>query len=74
MNEDRIKEQLLKENDHFREMYEQHQIFEKELRKLANKAYLSEEDKIKEKEIKKKKLALKDKMYFLMDQYSKARK
>ena len=74
MEEDKIKEQLLKESEEFREAYEEHQKHEKELRNIGRKSYLTEEDQIKEKNIKKKKLALKDKMYYLIDQYKKSHK
>ncbi|MBN1271795.1 MAG: DUF465 domain-containing protein [Candidatus Aminicenantes bacterium] len=74
MEEDKIKERLLKENEEFRKAYEEHQKHEKALRIIGKKPYLTEEDQIKEKNIKKQKLALKDKMYYLIDQYKKTHK
>lgn len=73
MEEKELKEIMLKESDEFRETYQQHQKYEKILEKLKKKGFLSDEEKLKEKEIKKKKLALKDKMYYLMSEFRKSR-
>ena len=72
MLEKEIKERLLKENKDFKKIYEFHQECEKKLKKFQQKSYLSEEEKLEEKELKKKKLSLKDKMYYLMTQYRKS--
>lgn len=73
MEEKELKEIMLKESDEFRETYQEHQKYEKILEKLKKKGFLSDEEKLKEKEIKKKKLALKDKMYYLMSEFRKSR-
>jgi uncharacterized protein YdcH (DUF465 family) len=39
---------------------------------LKTKSYLTESERQEEKELKKKKLILKDKMYFLMSEYKKS--
>lgn len=69
MQEKELKELLLKESEEFREANRLHQEYEKKLEKFRNKSFLTEEEKLKEKELKKKKLALKDKMYYLMTKY-----
>ncbi|MFB0564904.1 MAG: DUF465 domain-containing protein [Candidatus Aminicenantaceae bacterium] len=74
MEEKELREIMLKESEEFKKIQQQHQEYEKELERLSAKTYLSEEDKLREKELKKKKLALKDKMYFLMRKYKKSQK
>ncbi|MFW6159815.1 MAG: DUF465 domain-containing protein [Acidobacteriota bacterium] len=72
MEEKRLKEILLKESDEFKKAYQEHQVYEKELEKLAQKDFLTPQEELKEKELKKKKLVLKDKMYILMSRYNKS--
>ncbi len=72
MREKELKERLLKENEEFRKANRLHQQYEKKLDKLKAKNFLTEAEKQQEKEMKKKKLALKDKMYFLMTEYKKS--
>lgn len=74
MQEKEIKELLLKENKEFKKAYEQHQRHEKELEKLKGKSFLTEAEGLKEKELKKKKLTLKDKLYYMMTKYRKTLK
>ncbi len=69
MEEKELKKRLLKENEEFKKNYELHQKCERRLEELNRKNFLSDEEKLEEKELKKKKLALKDRMYYLMIQY-----
>jgi len=71
MDEQRLKEFLLEENEEFRRSYEEHQQLEKELEELIKKEYLTAEEELKEKQLKKRKLALKDQMYLIMENYRK---
>jgi len=68
MDETELKELLLRESEEFRKLHEEHQSCESKLEGLAAKGFLTEEDKLEEREIKKRKLALKDRMYVLMAQ------
>lgn len=72
MEEKELKKIMLKQSQEFRKAYQEHQKYEKALIELTKKNFLSDEDKLKEKELKKKKLALKDKMYFMMIEYRKS--
>lgn len=72
MREEELKKLLLKENEEFRKASKLHQQYEKKLEKLKAKSFLTEAEKQEEKELKKKKLILKDKMYFLMSEYKKS--
>ncbi|UCE40321.1 MAG: hypothetical protein JSV17_12765 [Candidatus Aminicenantes bacterium] len=72
MEEKEIKERLLKENQEFRKAFDQHKKLEKKLSQFHTKSHLTEEEKMKEKQIKKNKLLLKDKMYHIMTAYGKS--
>ncbi len=69
MNEKEIKEILMKENQDFRKIAELHTKCEKELDELKRKNWLSTEEEVREKELKKKKLSLKDRMYKMISEY-----
>lgn len=66
---DEVKEILLKENQDFRELAQQHQSFEKRLSELAELNYPSDEEILEESALKRKKLAVKDEMYTMMNEY-----
>ncbi len=72
MREKELRELLLKENEEFKKANKQHQQYDKKLEKLKAKNFLTEEEKQEVIELKKKKLALKDKMYYLMTEYKKS--
>ena len=72
MREKELKELLLKENKEFRKANQLHQQYEKKLEKLKAKSFLTEAERQEEKELKKRKLALKDKMYYMMTEYKKS--
>ncbi|MCI0409002.1 MAG: YdcH family protein [Acidobacteria bacterium] len=59
---DAIKELLLRENEEFQRLSQQHHDLESRLLVLSSRSFLSEEEKLEEVTLKKQKLALKDKM------------
>jgi len=59
---DELKAELIKTDDEFRRLYEEHQAYERRLQAINQKSLLSQEDEIEEKKIKLHKLALKDHM------------
>lgn len=69
MGENSLKERLKQENQEFRKALELHQKYEKELDLYKQKKYMTEDEKLYEKEIKKKKLKLKDKMHLMLEEY-----
>ena len=71
MDDVKIKAALRGESEEFRRMEEKHHQYEQELEAIANLTFLSPEQQIKKKELKKRKLQLKDKMYELMLNYQK---
>ncbi len=72
MNEKELKERLLLENEEFKKLYEEHQAYERKLNLYKIKTILTEEEKLEEKELKKRKLALKDRMYGIMEEFRKS--
>lgn len=71
MDEQAIRELLLQESEEFRNLYEEHQKCERQLAELSWRNFLSEDDRLKEKELKKKKLLLKDEMYRMIIEYGR---
>jgi uncharacterized protein len=69
--ETELRNQLLKENAEFRRLSEEHQSYDHQLEDLSSKHFLSEEEQLQEKNIKKKKLMLKDQMYSMVQKYRK---
>ena len=74
MKEKELKELLLKRDEVFRKAHKQHKQLERKLEKLKQKSFLTDAENMEEKELKKKKLFLKDKMYYLMTEYRKSKK
>ena len=60
--QDSVKEELLKNDDNFRGLAEEHQDCERKLSEMQAKSLLSEEDEIEIKRLKVHTLALKDQM------------
>jgi len=59
---DALREELLRTDDEFRRLHEEHQAAEKRLEVLYHLSLPSQDDEIEEKKIKLHKLALKDRM------------
>ena len=68
-----LREQLFQENAEYRKIATEHQMYDDQLEDLSRKHFLSEEEKLQEKTLKKKKLILKDQMYFMVQNYRKQR-
>ncbi len=62
MSDAEIIERLMSVNDEFRKLKEEHAKLEERLEELQNKRYITTEEEIEIKAIKRKKLELKDKM------------
>lgn len=60
--DDPLKKELFETDNEFRALFEKHQEFERRLEVLATQSLLSEEDELEEKQIKRQKLYLKDRM------------
>lgn len=64
--DDPLKKELFETDEEFRALFEEHQRFEKRLEELLEKSLLSEEDELEEKQIKRQKLLLKDRMELIL--------
>jgi hypothetical protein len=64
-----LREQLLKTNPTFRELANEHKKYETRLSELAELHYPNDEEQLEEVLLKKKKLAVKDEMYSMLNNY-----
>jgi uncharacterized protein YdcH (DUF465 family) len=69
IQESALREQLLLESAEYRKLEAEHQMYDHKLEHLSGKHFLSEEEKLQEKTMKKKKLALKDQMHSMIQKY-----
>jgi len=69
VGETELREQLLRQNDEFRKLAAEHQMYSEQLDQLNRRHHLSEEEHVQEVTLKKKKLLLKDQMYSLMQKH-----
>ncbi len=69
MDEHVVKEYLRDNREDFRELFEQHQMYESELNHFTHRPYLNAQEQFKQTELKKKKLALKDQMQLMINDY-----
>lgn len=67
---DPVRDELLKSNPNFRELVHQHEDFEKRLSELAHLTYPNDDEQLEEVTLKKKKLAIKDEIYAMMQQHA----
>lgn len=61
-------QQLFEENPRYRKLYEEHQILEKDLKRLTAKDFLTTESALEKKRVQKLKLAGKDEMELIYRQ------
>jgi hypothetical protein len=73
MDEQALKELLLRDNAEFRQAHDDHQACEKAIDVLRVKSHLSPAEADEERALKKRKLALKDRMYRLMADHARTR-
>jgi uncharacterized protein YdcH (DUF465 family) len=70
---DDLKSELLKSDDQYRSLYEEHQEYERRLHDIGQKTLLSQDDEIEEKKIKLHKLVLKDQMEQILRTHRESR-
>ena len=70
---DDLKSELLKSDDQYRRLYEEHQEYERRLHDINLKNMLSQDDEIEEKKIKLHKLVLKDQMEQILRTHRESR-
>jgi uncharacterized protein YdcH (DUF465 family) len=67
--DEEVMQQLLDENEEFRQLKEEHNWFHRKVEDLDKKSFLTPTERLQREELKKKKLALKDKMEGIMEAY-----
>lgn len=67
---DPLRDELLRSNPAFRELVHQHQDFETRLSELQHLSYPNDDEQLEETTLKKKKLAIKDEIYSIMQQHA----
>ena len=68
---DSLKEQLMTTDPEFRELVREHGRYEERLSELSALAFPSDEEQLEETTLKKKKLAIKDRIYSAMHEHEK---
>ena len=66
-----FRERLMQEDAEFRKLAAEHQACDQQLTELESRHFQNEEEQLTKKNLKKKKLALKDQMYAIMQKYRK---
>jgi uncharacterized protein YdcH (DUF465 family) len=74
IGEAELRQQLLSEDEEFKRLAAEHQSYDEQLELLTRRHHLSEEERIRERTLKKKKLLLKDQMYSIVERYRKQMK
>lgn len=67
--EEKLHIRLQKEDEEYKRLCEKHSGYEKRLKELQGRTFLKEDEKIEEKNIKKQKLLLKDRMKDIRKKY-----
>jgi uncharacterized protein len=67
--EEELREHLMSTSAEYRKLAAEHKSFEDQLEQLHRRHYLTEQEKVAEVTLKKKKLALKDQMYALLQKH-----
>lgn len=66
---DVVRDELIKSNSAFRDLINQHQHYEERLVELAHLTYPNDDEQIEETTLKKKKLAIKDEIYAILQEH-----
>ncbi len=69
MKEDEIKEHLMSANPEFRRLVEEHKQYDGQLEQLLSRHHRTEQDRLDEIRLKKKKLQLKDQMNSMIQKF-----
>jgi uncharacterized protein YdcH (DUF465 family) len=72
VDESLIKERLLAENPEFRRLLDEHHAHDRALGEIEARSFPTSEDQLREKDLKKRKLLIKDKMALLIQDYRKS--
>lgn len=65
-----VRDELMKKNQTFRELVQKHDTYEKRLTELAKLNYPNDDELLEESALKKKKLAIKDEIFTIIQNHS----
>lgn len=71
LGETELRELLMTNSEEYRRLAAEHQSYENQLEQLTRRHHLSDDERLKEITLKKKKLMLKDQMYSIIQKYRK---
>jgi len=74
MKDEEVQQRLMDENEEFRQLKEEHNWFHRKVEDLDKKSFLTPTERQQREELKKKKLALKDKMETIIAAYHRRQK
>lgn len=74
MKDEEVTQRLMDENAEFRQLKEEHNWFHRKVEDLDKKSFLTPTERQQREELKKKKLALKDKMEAMIEKYRRPEK
>jgi uncharacterized protein YdcH (DUF465 family) len=74
IGEAELRQQLLSKDGEFKRLAAEHQSYDEQLEQLSRRQHLSDEERMREITLKKKKLMLKDQMYSIVQRYRKEMK
>jgi len=74
IGEAELRQQLLVRDEEFKRLAAEHQSYDEQLEQLTRRHHLTDEERIQEITLKKKKLMLKDQMYSMVQKYRKEMK
>jgi len=69
LTEEELKAHLIRTDEEFRRLAEEHSQYKQRLQELASRSYLTPQEQLEEVQLKKLKLRLKDQMQQMMDRY-----
>ena len=71
LGETELREHLMSTNEEYRKLAAEHQAHAEQLEMLLRRHHLNDQERLEEITLKKKKLALKDQMYMMIQRYRK---
>ncbi len=74
IGEAELRQQLLTKDEEFKRLAAEHQSYDSQLELLNRRHHLSDEERLQEVTLKKKKLLLKDQMYSIVQRYKREMK
>ena len=69
IDQDAVRDRLVRDNAEYRRLYERHRTFEEKLEQLSARHFLSDEEQVEAITLKKQKLALKDRMAEILREF-----